>query len=248
MAAKSKKASSKKASSKTYSTTGIAKNAVNQFANSLKYRDGTRMAVNSLNEYAGDAQLRQDYSPFTNYDAILGNYNTASDAAYDLARAEQIQAMNAAEDQNYSNTKSAIQQMRQALAGSASSGANQALLGLGQQNANATTAGMQGYQNTAKEAAAARAQNAVTALEAAKSGVDSMYGQATSAYNSDHLYGSQGIADAAGTIASAIDTNASSERANAATNASNERMNNATNKTNLKVAKTHTKQTIYNKK
>ena len=241
----------------SYSTTAIAKNAVNQFADSLKYRDGTRMAANSLNEYAGDTQLRQDYSPFTNYDAILGNYNTASDAAYDLARAEQIQAMNAAEDQNYSNTKSAIQQMRQALAGSASSGANrgaanatalQALLGLGQQNASTTTAGMQGYQNTAKEAAAARAQNAVTALEAAKSGVDSMYGQATSAYNSDHLYGSQGIADAAGTIASAIDTNASSERANAATNASNERMNNATNKTNLKVAKTHTKQTIYNKK
>ena len=160
-------------------------------------------------------------------------------AAYDLARAEQIQAMNAAEDQNYSSTKSAIQQMRQALAGSASSGANrgaanatalQALLGLGQQNASTTTAGMQGYQNTAKEAAAARAQNAVTALEAAKSGVDSMYGQATSAYNSDHLYGNQGIADAAGT------------------NASSERMNDATNKTNLQVAKTHTKQTIYNKK
>ena len=214
----------------SYSTTSIAKNAVNQFADSLKYRDGTRMAANSLNEYAGDAQLRQDYSPFTNYDAILGNYNAASDAAYDLARAEQIQAMNAAEDQNYSNTKSAIQQMRQALAGSASSGANRGA-------ANATTAGMQGYQNTAKEAAAARAQNAVTALEAAKSGVDSMYGQATSAYNSDHLYGNQGIADAAGTIASAVDTNASSER-----------MNDATNKTNLKVAKTHTKQTIYNKK
>lgn len=230
----------------SYSTTAIAKNAVNQFADSLKYRDGTRMAANSLNEYAGDAQLRQDYSPFTNYDAILGNYNTASDAAYDLARAEQIQAMNAAEDQNYSSTKSAIQQMRQALAGSASSGANrgaanatalQALLGLGQQNANTTTAGMQGYQNTAKEAAAARAQNAVTALEAAKGGVDSMYGQATSAYNSDHLYGNQGIADAAGTVASAVDTNASSER-----------MNDSTNKTNLKVAKTHTKQTIYNKK
>ena len=241
----------------SYSTTAIAKNAVNQFADSLKYRDGTRMAANSLNEYAGDAQLRQDYSPFTNYDAILGNYNAASDAAYDLARAEQIQAMNAAEDQNYSNTKSAIQQMRQALAGSASSGANrgaanatalQALLGLGQQNASTTTAGMQGYQNTAKEAAAARAQNAVTALEAAKGGVDSMYGQATSAYNSDHLYGNQGIAGAVGTIASAVDTNASNERANAATNASNERMNNATNKTNLKVAKTHTKQTIYNKK
>ena len=214
----------------SYSTTAIAKNAVNQFADSLKYRDGTRMAANSLNEYAGDAQLRQDYSPFTNYDAILGNYNTASDAAYDLARAEQIQAMNAAEDQNYSNTKSAIQQMRQALAGSASSGANRGA-------ANATTAGMQGYQNTAKEAAAARAQNAVTALEAAKSGVDSMYGQATSAYNSDHLYGNQGIAGAIGTIASAVDTNASSER-----------MNDATNKTNLQVAKTHTKQTIYNKK
>ena len=34
----------------SYSTTAIAKNAVNQFADSLKYRDGTGMAANSLNE------------------------------------------------------------------------------------------------------------------------------------------------------------------------------------------------------
>ena len=34
----------------SYSTTAIAKNAVNQVADSLKYRDGTRMAANSLNE------------------------------------------------------------------------------------------------------------------------------------------------------------------------------------------------------
>lgn len=229
-----------------YTTNTIAKNAVSQFADSMKYRNGQNMAANALDEYASNGLLRADYAPYTDEASILARYNAASDAAYALAKQEQTQAMNAAEDQNYANTKSAIQQMRQALAGSASTGANrgaanatalQALLGLGQQNASTTTAGMQGYQNTAKEAAAARAQNAVSALEAAKGGVDSMYGQATSAYNSDHLYGNQGIADAAGTIASAVDTN----------NASNT-MNNATNKTNLEVAKTHTKQTIYNKK
>lgn len=234
------------AGTSTYSTNSLAKSAVDQFTNSLRYRDGTRMATNSLDEYASNGLLRADYAPYTDEASILARYNAASDAAYDLSKQEQIQAMNAAEDQNYANTKSAIQQMRQALAGSASTGANrgaanatalQALLGLGQQNASTTTAGMQGYQNTAKEAAAARAQNAVSALEAAKGGVDSMYGQATSAYNSDHLYGNQGIADAAGTMASAVDTNASSER-----------MNNATNQTNASVANTNTKQTIYNKK
>lgn len=230
----------------TYTTNDIAKNAVSQFADSMKYRNGKRMAANALDEYASNDLLRADYAPYTDEASILARYNAASDAAYGLSKQEQIQAMNAAEDQNYANTKSAIQQTRRALAGFASTGANrgaanatalQALLGLGQQNASTTTAGMQGYQNTAKEAAAARAQNAVSALEAAKGGVDSMYGQATSAYNSDHLYGNQGIAEAAGTVASAVDTN----------NASNT-MNNATNKTNLEVANTHTKQTIYNKK
>ena len=234
------------AGTSNYSTTDIAKNAVGQFADSMKYRNGQRMAANALDEYASNDLLRADYAPYTDEASILARYNAASDAAYGLSKQEQIQAMNAAEDQNYVNTKSAVQQMRQALAGSASTGANrgaanatalQALLGLGQQNASTTTAGMQGYQNTAKEAAAARAQNAVSALEAAKGGVDSMYGQATSAYNSDHLYGNQGIADAAGTVASAVDTNAASER-----------MNNATNQTNASVANTHTKQTIYNKR
>lgn len=237
-----------KAGTSTYSPNSIAKQAVTQLRHSLLDRTGKRMAVNSLNEYATDATLRNDYAPYTNEAGILNRYNNASDAAYALSKQEQIQAMNAAEDQNYSNTKSAIQQMRQTLAGSAVSGASrgaanatalQALLGLGQQNAATTTEAMQGYQNTAREAAAARAQNAVQALQDAKSGMDSMYTQATSAYNSDHLYGNQGIADATGTIASAMDTNQSSER-----------MNNATNRTNASIANTETKskQTIINKK
>ena len=51
------------------------------------------------------------------------------------------------------------------------------------------------------------------------------------------MYGNHDIDDADGTIASDVDTNESSER-----------KNNRNKKTNLKVAKTHTKQTIYNKK
>ena len=224
----------------TYGTQALAKSALEQLSSSLK-----GVKANSLGSYVTDG-LRADYAPYTDEKAILGRYNAASDAAWDLARAEQIQAMNAAERSNYASTKQGIASMRSALAGSAASGASQgaanatalqALLGLGQQNAEVTTAGMQGYQNAAKEAAAARAQNAISALEAAKGGIDSMYGQATSAYNSDHLYGMQGLADSYGNIATAIDNNASAER-----------MNDSTNATNQDIANTHTKQTIYNKK
>ena len=218
-----------------YSITAIAKNAVGQLQRSLTDRQGNRMAVNDLNSYVTD-QLRGDYSPFTDYGSILNKYNAQSDAAWALSRQQQIEAMNMAEAQNYADTRNAVTQMRNALARSASSGANtgaanatalQAMLGLGQQNSQTTTTGMQNYQNTSKEAAAARAANAVSSLDAAREGVNSMYGNATSAYNSDHLYGNQGIAEAVGTLAAATDTNASSER-----------MNNATNQTNLAVEQT----------
>ena len=68
-----------------------------------------------------------------------------------------------------------------------------------------------------------------------------MYENATSAYNSDHLYGNQGIAETIGTLGSGLHTDYT-----------NDKMNKDTNKTNLKVAnttqKSESKQTITNKK
>lgn len=231
----------------TTSASTLSRNALSELQNSLTDRRGKRMAVNDLDSYVTD-QLRRDYKNFTDYASILNKYNAQSDASWDLSRAQQIEAMNAAEAQNYADTQNAILQMRNQLAGSASSGANrgaanatalQALLGLGQQTAQTTTEGMQGYQNASREAAAARAANAVSALDSAREGTSAMYENATSAYNSDHLYGNQGIAEALGSVATGLHTDTT-----------NERMNNATNKTNLDVAKTETKskQTIINKK
>ena len=222
-----------------YSTNDLAKQALGQLSASLKDENGRGMFTNDLDAYLS-AQLRQDYAPFTDYYAILEKYNDQSDAAWDLARQQQIQAMNMAETQNYANTQNAVAQMKNALAGSASSGASkgaanatalQALLGLGQQNSQTTTEGMQGYQNAAKEAAAARAANAVSSLEAAREGTNSMYDNATSAYGADHTYGTQGVAQSLGELASAVDTNASAERQNQLTNATNLKIEQTTKKT-----------------
>ena len=219
-----------KAGTSEYSTNTLAQNAVNQLSGSL---EGLR--VNDLDAYLSD-QLRRDYSQFTDYNSILGKYNRQWDAAWELSKQQQTDAMNRAEAQNYANTRDAVAQMRNTLAGSASNGRNvgaanasalQALLGLGQQNSATTTEGMQNYQNTSKEAAAARAANAVSSLDAAREGTNSMYDQATSAYGADHTYGMQGVADSLGTVTTAADTNASSER-----------MNNATNLTNLAIEQT----------
>lgn len=235
------------AGTSNYTTNELAKSAANVLAGAV---NAPQEKYNDLNSYvANDMSLRQDYIPYMDYASVLGKYNTASDAAWDLAKAEQIKAMNAAEDQNYGNTKASVSEMRKSLAGSASAGATrgaanatalQAILGLGSTNATATTAAMQGYQNAAKEAANTRAANAVNALNFNKTALDSMYSNATAAYTADRdalgqaAYGSgQGL----GTVGGAIDSNASAER-----------MNNATNQTNASVANTNTKQTIYNKK
>lgn len=224
-----------KAQQSTYSTNDLAKAALNQLSGSLKDKNGRGMFTNDLDAYVSN-QLRSDFADVIGYDNALGKMNAQSDAAWDLSRAQQIQAMNSAEAQNYANTQNAVAQMRNQLAGSAASGANrgaanatalQALLGLGQQNAQTTTEGMQGYQNASREAAAARAQNAVNALETAREGMKSMYDQATSAYGADHTYGVQGIAEGLGNIATAVDTNAASMK-----------MNNDTNQTNLDIENT----------
>ena len=238
-----------KSKSSDFTANKAAKNAATQLSNSLKDKNGRGMFTNDLDAYISK-QLRKDYADVLGYDNALNKMNAQSDAAWDLARAQQIEAMNAAEAQNYANTQNSVAQMRSALAGSAASGANrgaanatalQALLGLGQQNSATTTEAMQGYQNAAREAAAARAENAVNALDTAREGMNSMYGNATSAYSADHTYGTQGVAESLGTVAAGIDANRSAEK-----------QNTQTNDTNLKVAKTtqksESKQTVINKK
>lgn len=218
-----------------YSTNKLASDAIKQLSSSLKDKNGRGMFTNDLDAYVSN-QLRKDYKDVIGYDQILKKMNKQSDAAWDLSRAQQIQAMNTAEAQNYADTQNAIMQMRGQLAGSASSGANrgaanatalQALLGLGQQTAQTTTEAMQGYQNASREAAAARAQNAVNALDSAREGMNSMYENATSAYGADHTYGVQGLAESLGSLGAGINTDANSNR-----------MNNATNQTNLDIENT----------
>ena len=224
-----------KAYTPSYSTNALAKNALNQLSSSLKDKKGRGMFTNDLDAYVSN-QLRKDYADVIGYDQILKKMNKQSDAAWDLSRAQQIQAMNSAEAQNYADTQNAIAQMRGQLAGSASSGANrgaanatalQALLGLGQQTAQTTTEAMQGYQNTSREAAAARAQNAVNALDTAREGMNSMYDQSTSAYGADHTYGVQGLADSLGNVATGVNDAANQNR-----------MNNGTNRTQLAIEQT----------
>lgn len=252
------KKSSKKSNTKKSTTSTIAKNAAKTLTKAV---DFVQKKYDDLNSYVTENDtLRKDYERFMDYDDVLGKYNAQSDASWDLSKQEQIQALNAAEYQNVANTRNAIGQMRNALAGSAASGANQgaanaaalqALLGMGQQNANTTTEGMQSYQNAAKEAAAARAANAVSALEMNKSAVDSMYDAATSAYGSDREAMGQaayGAGQGLGTVATGINEALSNERITKLTNKSNEKMNRDTNRTNVEVARTPTTQTVINKK
>ena len=185
-------------------------------------KTGETLHVNDLDAYLSK-QLRNDYSPFIDYGDILNKYNDQSDAAWELARQEQKQAMNMAEAQNYANTQNAISELRRNLIGSASSGGNvgaanatalQALLGLGQQNAQTTTEALQAYQNVNKEQASARAANAVSALDSAREGVNSMYDQATSAYGADHTYGVQGAFGAYQGLQSSLHTDATNKAMN----------------------------------
>lgn len=237
-----KASTSATAGTSNYSTSEIAKNAAKTLS------DATGFDINNLADYSTDGTLRNDYRQFYDYADILGRLNNASDAAYDLSRQEQINALNRAEDANYANIRNAISEMRKSLIGSGSSGANvgaanatalQGLLGLGQQNVGMTTEGMQSYQNTAKEAASARAQNAVTAFDNALNGMNSMYSNATSAYGSDKNalgYRAQGAGEGLGNVASTVDSAASQER-----------MNNATNETNASIANTNQVSTVYNR-
>lgn len=236
-----------------YSTTELARQALsylNPIVNGLR--------VNDLNSYVSDnSRVRQDF--IRDEDYIRGALERATNAAYDVERAQALQDALNAEDTNYANTKNAIAEMRRNLVGSASSGANvgaanatalQALLGLGQQNTQVTTEGLRNVQNVNRERASALAQNAVDAINTANDATAKMYDAATSSYASDRSYAAQGAAEALGQLASAADTAASNERQTTETNQTNERMNKYTADKNLQIEKTvkKTDQTIRNKK
>lgn len=236
-----------------YSTTELAKQAL---ANLNPIVDGLR--VNDLNSYVSDnSRVRQDFIRDENY--IRNALNQATNAAYDVNRAQALQDAANAEDTNYANTKNAIAEMRRNLVGSGSSGANtgaanatalQALLGLGQQNTQATTEGLRNVNNVSRERASALAQNAVDAINTANDATAKMYDAATSSYASDRSYAAQGAAEAIGQLAAAADTAASQERQTEGTNAANERMNEQTAQATIEAAKlgqTST-QTIINKR
>lgn len=185
------------------------------------------LKVNNLDAYITD-QLRNDFIRDENY--IRGSLNNATNASYDVQRAQALRDAVNAENTNLANTRNAISEMRKQLIGSASSGANvgaanatalQALLGLGQQNTQVTTEGLQNVNNVERERAATLAQNAVDAINQANSATNDMYGAATSAYGSDRSYAAQGAAEAVGNIKSSDITNQANERMNSATNEAN---------------------------
>lgn len=223
-----------------YSTTELARQAMaslNPIINGLR--------VNDLNSYVDEnSRVRQDFIRDENY--IRDALNRATNAAYDVNRAQALQDAMTAEDTNYTNTKNAIAEMRRNLVGSGSSGANvgaanatalQALLGLGQQNTQATTEGLRAVNNVSRERAATLAQNAVDAINTANDATAKMYDAATSSYGSDRSYAAQGAAQALGELAAAADTAASQENIAAETNAVNERMNDVTAKATVDAAR-----------
>lgn len=228
-----------------YKTTALAKGAVNNLYNSLI--KGLR--VNSFNQYTGEGtatgdMLRRDF--IRDEDYIRGALNDATNAAFDVQRAQALQDAANAEDTNYANTRNAIAEMRRNLVGSGSSGANvgaanasalQALLGLGQQNTQTTTEGLRNVNNVSRERAAQIAQNAVDAINTANEATKAMHDVGTSVYNSDRSYAAQGAAEALGNAAAASDTAASNERQTAETNAANKVMNERTAKATERAAK-----------
>ena len=227
-----------------YSTNQLAKSAVDAL---LPVIQGLRVndlaAYTSPNSVLG-RQLRSDF--IRDEKQILGALNNATNAAYDMNRAQAIEDAISAEDTNYANTRNAIAEMRRNLIGSGSSGANvgaanatalQALLGLGQSNAQTTTESLRAINNVSRQRASQLAENAVTAINTANEATAKMYDPATSAYGSDRSYAAQGAAGALGDLAAAIDTAASQERQTSDTNRTNERMNRYTADIGLKGTK-----------
>lgn len=201
---------------------GVGTNGEDLLANLL-----AGLKTNDLDSYVSQ-QMRDDFIRDEAY--IRGSLNNATNASYDVQRAQALRDAANAENTNLANTRNAISEMRKQLIGSASSGANvgaanatalQALLGLGQQNTQVTTEGLQNVNNVERERAATLAQNAVDAINTANSATNDMYGAATSAYGSDRSYAAQGAAEAVGNIKAARDTNVSNITMNRESNEAN---------------------------
>ncbi len=204
-----------------YSITGQAKNAVANLTSALGL--GSRLDTSN------------PFGFITNDKTILNALNNAAVAAYNQQAREALQNYNRAEDTLYRNTQDTVNEMRRNLVGSVSSGANvgaanatalQAILGLGRDNAAATTEALQGVQNVAGQKAAALAQNASEAISQSNQAKAQQGQIATDKYAAD-MNRAAYAAEALGSLAGAVDTNAS-----------NERMNRATNLTNARVAQT----------
>lgn len=190
---------------------------------------------------------------------ILGTLNEATKAAYDLKQKEALQGLSASEDTAYNNTINAINEMRNSLASSYSSGANrgaanatalQALLGLGQQNNALVTEGLRDIQNIADERAAQMAQNAVESISqsnAAKgqqaTAANEKYAADTERYGYDANMYAADQATKAAALAAYSDLAASRNEASTSTVNTKFETNtdrwiaDNTNKTNKKIAK-----------
>ena len=205
-----------------------------------------RGAYNSLKGATKRASMdtRNYFGMINDYNDIVNKMNKATQDAYDVKMREANLGMNRAENTSYNNTRNAINDLKNTMIGSASSGANQgaanatalqALLGLGQQNNELVTEGLNNIYGIAGERAAAMSQNAANAINTANEAKNNMLTAATSRYASDNERAAAALG-ALGEFGAAVDTN----------NA-NISMNNATNRTNLKIAKTPQRQVITNR-
>lgn len=216
---------------------------------SYKITDAASQALNALKDAAASAKLDTS-NPFgfiTDLSQIQGTLDNATNAAYDIQTKEANLGLNRAETSAYNNTQNAIQDLRNALSGSAASGGNvgaanasalQAILGLGTQNNELVTEQLNNIQNLAGERRASIMQNAADAISASNAARASQAQAATEMYNADQTRSAEALAGLA-SLGGTSDTNAT-----------NERMNNATNSTNASIANTTQKsqQTIINKK
>lgn len=186
-------------------------------------------SVPDYNDYIGNP-----FGFITDREQILKTLNAQAEADYATKGKEALRAMNRAEGTAISNTREAVNSLRNNLAGATASGANrgaanasalQAMLGLGQQNNALITEGLQGMYKVQDDKAAALAKNAVDALTQSNAARQMQANAASERYNADataRASANTALSSLVGTIEA--------------------------NKTNEKIAKTTQKQVITNKR
>lgn len=200
-------------------------------------------AVNTLKNAAGSAKLDTS-NPFgfiVNRNTIQNALDSAANKAYDVKMREANLGLNRAEDTAYANTQNAVSELRRAMTGGVTNGANrgatgatmlQALLGLGQQNTGLVTEGLQNIQGVAGERAAALAQNAVTAIDQSNAARGQQATAANEKYTADQTRSAEALA-ALSALAGTTDTNVHNERMNKATNTANKAIANTTQRSQV---------------